>query len=146
MGDASVDKSIRGNERTVRELKPLSSTYLLGSTQRTASQFFFVVYLHGLSLFRLYSRLTAKRATASRKKGLSDEVGNVHRHFINLGRVIHCKTSKLALSRNVVRVKKQRRESNIHSISRRMRTSSVVTKLIATPLRPKRPERPMRWM
>ena len=36
--------------------------------------------------------------------------------------------------------------SSLRSISRRILTSSLVTKLIATPLRPNRPLRPIRWM
>ena len=36
--------------------------------------------------------------------------------------------------------------NRLRSMSLNMRTSSVVTKLIATPLRPNRPPRPMRWM
>lgn len=35
---------------------------------------------------------------------------------------------------------------NLRSMSRRILTSSLVTKLMATPLRPNLPERPMRWM
>src|SRR4051812_8967082 len=47
--------------------------------------------------------------------------------------------SLLALKRNAT-------ESNLHSISLKILTSSLVTKLIATPFRPNRPLRPIRWM
>lgn len=65
-----------------------------------------------------------RRSSASRQSGWSSKLfEKVSREFID-----------------------DQRCHNLRSMSRRILTSSLVTKLMATPLRPNLPERPIRWM
>lgn len=68
----------------------------------------------------------------------SQQVSHVHRHFVDLGRVVDYHSSVCAIPSMV--------PSNLRSMSLRILTSSLVTKLMATPFLPNRPERPILWM
>lgn len=70
---------------------------------------------------------------------LRQEIGNVHRHLVDLSRVVHYNHQPRSIYHLPGGL-------DLHSISLKILTSSLVTKLIATPLRPKRPERPILWM
>lgn len=68
-----------------------------------------------------------------------NEIGDVHWHLLNLGGV----ESSMSVKPAGWHID----DWETHcSMSRIILTSSLVTKLIDTPLRPNRPPRPIRWM
>lgn len=64
---------------------------------------------------------------------------DVQGHFVNLCVVELCRFGLVAST-----IPRPTFACHLRSMSRSIRTSSVVTKLIATPFRPKRPPRPIR--